>query len=195
MNFLSFLKKRWNTVLQIAFILVMIISKFTIPPNFDNDLVENQIDFISFSKFIVAAIILLLLLPAHYLRSKENGWVWWFISLITIILGIYFLFSYNRVVNKNSVYVHDYKARTVTGNEYTPEAKTAIATFSKNHPSDVLSKEDLIQGTGGPEHVWYKEDIMRNSETIIYHYLSTVICFAIFIVCAIQAVYTTLEKN
>lgn len=194
MELIQFVKDKWNAVLQIALITVLLISKFTIPPQFDNDLLESQVDFISFSKFLVAALLLIVLVPAQFYKQRKHIWFWWLTALAFLIVGIYYYFQYNDKVNTYTVFDKDAKSRVVIGNTLLPAAKDNLSLYSKKHGGDVLLPAEWIEGLGGPEKVWPKDEIRAHAKQIVLNYIITILCLSAFIVSGIQAVYITSLK-
>src|SRR5437879_5621234 len=116
MDIHELIKDKWNSILQIALVIVLLISKFTIPPQFNNDLLQSQIDFISFANFLVAALLLLIIVPAQFFKQKKHTWFWWTGAVVFIIAGVFFYFRYNSNVNTWSVFDDDARSRVVIGN-------------------------------------------------------------------------------
>jgi len=189
MDFLSFFKDRWNTILQVAVILTLIISEFTIPPQFKNGLIEDQVNFASLAKFLTIGLLLLVLIPAYLFKSKKMVWIWWVGAVLTLGVALAAYFHYNDYVNVHSVVDEDAGSRIIVGDSVVPQAKIALDSFTRAHPNAVLTKAQWVQGLGGADKVFDGNQIMSYSHHIVYSYLITVICFSLFVICGIQALY------
>jgi hypothetical protein len=189
MKFLEYIKSTWNIVLDVAVILGTVIGGFTIPPHFNNRLIEDQVDFSNFSRFIIAAILLILLLPAHYFKRKKDSLKWWVTSVVAIIAAIILYLNYNSYTNEHSEWDDTSRERIVVGQTLLPGAKAAVDSFELRHPGVKLSKKDMVQGLGGAERVWPRTELVNITQNIVIRYLLTVILFASFVICVIQSIY------
>jgi hypothetical protein len=190
MDILDFIKDKWNIVLGISLAIVVVITDFIIHPKINLSLAAGQVNFDTFSKFIVAAVILLLLVPANIFRSKRYKYSWWTLAIFTFVLSIYLFFYYNSYMDEVSVET-DLMGREIVGVHLTNMGQKDFENAKKIDGFE-YSKKQMIESFGiPPSEIWLPSEVHRNSRNAILLYLVTIMSFALFILFSIQAIYCT----
>ena len=187
--FLKLFKKRWNLVIPIAVIIIALISRFTVPVFEPQSLYDNQ-NYTAYSKFIVAGILALSLVPCYFFNNKKHVWVWWALAFIMLVTGIMLNINYNNYKGNIVLNPGEFEyGKLVKGDDYLPEVKKIRNSYKQSNNSYPTDKE-LVAGFGGDHlQVWSKKEILSNTTSIIIRYMGVLICFTLFIIFSIQALY------
>ena len=190
MDILDFIKDKWNIASGISLAIVVVITDFIIHPKINLSLAAGQVNFDTLSKFIVAAVILLLLVPANVFRSKRYKYWWWTLAIFTFVLSIFLFFYYNTYMDKVSV-ESDLMGREIIGERLTPIGQKDFEYAKEKDGIDYTPKQ-MIESFGiPPSEIWLASEVQRNSRNVILLYLGTLMSFALFILFSIQAIYCT----
>ena len=143
MEVLNFIKKCWNLVLGASLAIVVIVGEFIVRPQISFSFAEGEVDYGTLSKFVVAAIILILLVPCTRFKTKKFLWLWWSLALVVFAVAITLFFVYNKTVNRKSAYNRFTEERTIIGQSLTPLADSAV-NIAKLRDGIVLSPSDML---------------------------------------------------
>lgn len=186
---LLFFKKTWNQIVGVSVVIIVLLTGFVVPPVFSISIFEGEIDHASMSKFIVAGIILLTLLPCQLFNKKKHGRIWWIIAAITFICSFASYFRYNRLMDNKTGYNKYAKSRQVIGDKLIPIAQVAADSVKKANHITSLTPDELLEHMGDANQLWPKEEIGSNARKLVVQYIFTYILFTLFLLSGIQALY------
>lgn len=189
-TFLKFFIKKWNLVIPIVIIITALISRFTVPPAFEPQSLYDDQNYTAYSKFTVAGILALSLVPCYFFNNKKHVWVWWIPAFIMLVTGIILNINYNNY--KANVVLNPVEfeyGKLVKGDDYLPEVQKIRNSYKQSNGSYPTDK-GLVAGFGGDHsRVWPKKEILSNTTSIIIRYMGMLVCFTLFIIFSIQALY------
>lgn len=185
------IKNTWNITVGLALVIVVFVSKFIVLPNISLDVAEGSIDYEALSKFIVAGILLLLLVPCAIYKKRKHAWKWWMAAAGCLVASLLMLFVYYETVNHSTAYNEYAKKRMVIGQTLQPDVQHVVDSLKRHVPVSQLSPAFLLDRLGQPKDIWNNREIEKNSQKIIITYLACLVFVASFIVCSIQAIYCT----
>lgn len=194
MEFLDFIKQRWNIVLGISLAIVTVIAEFVVRPQISYSFPVGQVNYDSLAKFVVAGCILILLVPCSIYKGKKYIWHWWVLAIVTFVTAIVLFFYYNKAVNRVTAYNEYAGERFIIGETLTSKAQEAV-NVAKEREGIELSASDMLETLGRPRDIWRADELESNSRYVIALYLTTLVSFAIFVLFSIQAVYCTTLKE
>ena len=192
----TFLKNQWNIIASISIAIVAMLNRFVVPPNIDLYTAEGSVDYTAFSRFIVAAIILLLIFPFSHFKAKKHAFVWWGISLASLALALFCYTGYIEFTERKTGY-NDYSStRVVMGDKLDYLAQKAIDSVRKATGVNNITPDKIVEQLGQPKEYFPKDEIIINSRILIRKYVATILFFSLFIVCSIQVLYcSTAAQN
>ena len=192
MEFLGFLKKYWNIVLVSAAGLATLLGNFATAPDFSADIPEGQINYYSFSRFLIAILFLIALVPAYLFSKRKYLWTWWTLTVLTLGLSIWIHIRYNAFRDRKLLWNETVQRKMVIGDQLLPFADSLYRHSQKT--DNPLSYMQLVDGLGGPERVWPDGERTENAQKIILLYLSLVAAYSLCVIFGIQAMYCITKK-
>lgn len=194
MDFLAFVKQRWNIVLGVSLAIVTVIAEFIVRPQISYSFPVGQVNYDSLAKFMVAGFILILLVPCSIYKGKKYTWHWWIIAIVMFVTAITLFFYYNKAVNRVTAYNEYANERAIIGETLTPKAREAVD-LAREKEGVELSASDMLETLGRPRDIWRADKLESNSRYVIALYLTTLASFALFVLFSIQAVYCATVKD
>lgn len=187
---LLFFNMKWNLILEVAVIITALSTRFTVPPSFEpQSLYDNQ-NYTSYSKFIVAGILGLSLVPCYFFNTRKFVWRWWSLAFIMLVAGIILNINYSNYKSRTVLDTGEFDyGRLVKGNNYLPEVRKLRETYKQSNGSYPTDKVLVAGFLGDHLQVWPKEKILYNTTSIIILYLGVLVCITLFIIFSIQALY------
>jgi hypothetical protein len=192
MEFLGFLKKYWNMVLVAAAGLATLLGNFATAPDFSQEIPEGQISYYSFSKFLIAILFLIALVPAYLLSKRKYLWLWWGLTVFALGLSIWIQIQYNLFRDRKLLWNETIQRKIVTGDHLVPFADSLYRHAQQT--GNPLTYMQLVDGLGGPERVWPDQERNANAQKMILLYLSLVAAYSLCVIFGIQAMYCILKK-
>lgn len=189
MDFLNYLKSRWNLVLGIALAIAVIVTDFLVAPSFSVGMPIEKSNFSSLAKFVVAGLILLLLLPCAIFNERKHMWYWWGLAIAFFATGFILFFYYNSLQQEKTAYNEFSEEYVIIGETLTPLAQKAVDSVRTADGIDILPPSEMLATLGAPEDIWTREEIFSNAATLVRVYLVTLAAFTLFILFSIQAAY------
>lgn len=202
MNLSSF-KNIWNLLFIGAGAIVIPLSGFIEVPYYASSALGATSDYGIMSKFIVAIILALMLVPCFFFNHKKDSIVW-AILVACFLAGSIFLW-FKDISYKKQVTI-DYTSFNgkyiVKGKDLLPSADSLLKEMEKVKQQPV-NETDFFAENIFPEDstgvltaaaLWPPTQIVNNAKSLIYLYLATIILFSITAVCAVQTVYC-ISKN
>lgn len=167
----------------------------TVPIFEPRSLYEDQ-NFTTYSKFILAAFFALSIMLCYFLNSKKNVSAWWLLAFIMLVAGIIFNINYNKLEGIMVLNTGEYGyGKLVRGDNYFPEVQKIRESYKQSnnvYPADI----DLVAGLGGNHlKVWPKTQILSNSNSIVFLYSCMFLCFTLFAIFSMQAVWFLFQKQ
>src|SRR6187431_2955169 len=95
----SFFTKKWNLLTNAAIALVVLISKFAIPPAINAHILQDKADYEKLSIFILAGTLGLLLIPCTYFKTRKYTLKWAIVAVLVLIGALVTHSRYNVYYN------------------------------------------------------------------------------------------------
>jgi hypothetical protein len=195
MGLLPFAKKWLNVIMGIAMIIVTLLSRFVVPPYITPSFSQGQINYEIFSKFVVTAIILLILVPCILYKERKYFAGWYFTGVIFFILALALFFFYSSLVDSKTVYDRYKQKRFVAGQTLLPIIQLELDSIAKREPGKVLSRQDILESAGSADDIWSHTEIESNAQQLSACYIVTISGFTIFILCLFQSLHCLSPKT
>lgn len=202
MNLSSF-KNTWNLLFVAAEALVVPLSGFIEVPYYASAALGINSDYGVMSKFIVAIIIALMLVPCFFFNKTNNSIMWAILTACFLASSVFVWFKNTGYKKQVTINYTSYNGRyIVKGNTLFPAADSLLKQMEKvkqqpvNETDFFAENIDPKDSTGvlTAAALWPPAQINHNAKSLIYLYLLTVVLFSITAVCAVQTVYC-ISKN
>lgn len=179
----------------LAILIVALLTKIVIPPSFAADLSQAGTDYVAYTKYFVAGLILVMLVPFQLLNKKRNGIWWWSLGVITLVGSIVMLIAYNNMINSFTGYNQEAKEREVIGVHLMHIPKLEVDSMKKVLKVDTISADNILSNLGKASDNWPKCEIADNANKIILSYTYTISLFTLFILFSVQGLYCYQNKE
>lgn len=184
----AFMKQTWGILLQISVWILSMIGAFLLPPPlYDIKADNDNLMWFQFSKFFIAGIIGLMLIPIQKWKGTKFLWYWWLFSIAIFILCVGAYFLYNNHIDEWTLPYGG--SRIVIGNTMLPDAIKLKDSLSQSIHSKISDKELIMYQTGENESIWQIDEIISHRHYLEYLYIFSVAMFSIFSISLIQAIY------
>lgn len=185
------LKKNWVTLAKFGvFVSGIITILITSPPieDFNNNLI----------RFLITIIIAFFLIPLFLFKQKVHFKYWLTSALITFVLTILLLTTYNILLSK---YVVSYdNTKVVIGSKFSDTGMLKIKKFDKEdneiyEDGSVFHKKTLLSYTGGnAEAIWDSDSIYNKKVLLVLMFYLSISSITILLLCLIQTLQILFSK-
>lgn len=168
----------WSALFAISGFVLAVVGAFLVPPPFNENVV------LPFSKYLIAILIGLILIPASIYKERTNLTLWVCLTVALLVIGTTDVVAYSRNEDKHTQMYAE--RRVVTGSNLLPAAKVALDRLT-HHGKVPVSDADLIGTAGGKvDTIWPQSEITWNGELLEMQYVIGSVCFGLAIVTLLQ---------
>jgi len=162
----------------------------TLPINFP----ESISNFEGVTKFIIGAVLLILLYPLVKYSSTKYKNRWWIGAIIAILLSIATFSCYFTIGGRYVIQDEFSKSNYIVGRAYTPYTQLAVDSLKKKDKHILINSRYLLATFGQPNDIWLEEGIVQNARNYFLSYACTIMCVVVFLIMSLQASFT-LDKS
>ena len=200
----SFLKEKWNLLLEFAMAIMIVVSGFVEIPEPAAVALSSAADYEKYGRFIVAIILGLVLILCRIWNRRKNVWWWASATLFFLLAGMWLNNQYTLFKVQKTV---DYTATTgqyvLKGDHLFPDMEAAWKNAAKSERRSISETEFFDQkhgpfdGTGATTALmlWPKDEIIKNAVNMTLLYLTTVVLFSLAVICCIQGLFCISVKT
>jgi len=183
----NFFTKYWNVLTNIAIGLIVVISKFAIPPAINAHILQDKVDYEKLSIFVLSGILGLMLIPCTFFKAKKYTLKWATAALMILIAAYFTHRNYNSYYNIHTAWYQEAQTEVIVGDGFIPIAQKAIDAYKKTHDGKEPSKDIIVSSFNYPDGLWSKDEMGRVYENIVIRYLAQVILFSLFAFFVVQS--------
>ncbi|TDX00203.1 hypothetical protein [Dinghuibacter silviterrae] len=195
MKVVSFLKEKWNLLVSVSAMIVVLLTKVIVPPHIDLEATIGATDNMYLARIVVIAALLLTMYPFALFNQKKHGWFWWVGAVACLMAAVILYGAYIRFSDRTTGYLEEGKQREVVGNHLYPGVLKTLDSIKLAEHLDTVTNDDIVENLGAPKDNYPPSEIEHNSNRLVMLFALDILFVALFIVFCCQALFCSSSKK